>query len=440
MAAHEHTVIVGLGRTGLSMARVLHARGEPFTVVDSRERPPGLAALRELDPAIPVQLGPFDPVLFAAADRLLVSPGVSLEEPAIRAARAEVLGDIELFARLVTAPVVAITGSNGKSTVTALLGEMARVCGRRVLLGANYGVPALDLLDRPAPDCYVLELSSFQLETVDSLRPLAAAVLNLSPDHMDRHGSLAAYASAKARVFRHARTAVSNRDDPLTRVSDGGARRVGFGLDAPPVETDFGLIRRGGAVWLARGRTAYLKVSELRIPGRHNTANALAALALGEVLGLDRDGMIEGLRRFPGLAHRCQWVATVDGVDWYNDSKGTNVGATVAAIRGLEGPLVLIAGGVGKGADFGPLREALSGAVRAVVLYGRDAAQIEDAVHGAVPVVRAAGLRAAVAAAEHLARPGERVLFSPACASFDLFRDFEHRVDEFMRLVRERAG
>ena len=439
MTEQATTLIVGLGTTGLSVARHLAARGERFCVADTREFPPGLAALRERVPEVRLFSGPFDADTLARFERLIVSPGVSIREPAIRAAQAagaRVLGDIELFAGQADAPVLAITGSNGKSTVTTLVGEMARAAGLQVAVGGNLGTPALDLLaSRSAPDLYVLELSSFQLETTSGLRCAAAAVLNLSADHLDRYEGLDDYALAKARIFRHARVAVINREDPRVRAMSGGRSRVSFGLDVP-AEGQYGLKDQDGGSWLYRGDEPLLAEAELRMAGRHNTANALAALALGEAAGLPRDDMLAVLRRFAGLPHRCRWVAHRQGVDWYNDSKGTNLGSTLAALAGVPGKVVLIAGGQGKGQDFTPLRAVAADKARAVVLLGQDAPVIEQALEGVVPVVRVHDMDQAVAEAARLACRQDSVLLSPACASLDMFRNYEHRGEVFESAVR----
>lgn len=441
MSGKVETLIVGLGTTGLSVARHLLAAGEPFCVADSRPQPPGRAELARLAPGVTVHAGAFDPALFAAAWRLVVSPGVSVREPAVAAARAagaEVLGDIELFARRATAPMVAITGSNGKSTVTALVGEMARAAGLRAGVGGNIGTPALDLLGDPEPDLYVLELSSFQLETTDSLAPAAATVLNVSADHLDRYDGIDDYAAAKARVLARASTAIVNRDDPVVAAMPGGGRRVSFGLDEPAAG-QWGLIMRDGEAWLACGEIPWIAESRLRIPGRHNTANALAALALGEAAGLPRPAMMEALLAFEGLPHRCQWVARIHGVSWYNDSKGTNLGATLAALAGFPGPVVLIAGGRGKGQDFAALGPVVANKARAVILLGEDAPRIAAALGDAAPVTTVPDMAAAVAEATRLAQAGDSVLLSPACASLDMFDNYMQRGEAFMAAVRELA-
>ncbi|MBK1699678.1 UDP-N-acetylmuramoyl-L-alanine--D-glutamate ligase [Thiococcus pfennigii] len=445
--APGRTLVVGLGKTGLSCARFLHAQGVQVAVTDSREHPPGLAALRAELPDVALFLGGFSPKVFAAAERLVVSPGVPGDLPEIRAAAARgvpVIGDIELFAQAARAPIVAITGSNGKSTVTTLLGLMASQAGWRTAMGGNLGEPALDLLDA-ATELYILELSSFQLETTASLRPRVAAVLNVSPDHLDRYPDLAAYAAAKERIFAGAEAAVVNLDDPIVAaMATGSAVRHGFTLGVPG-EGAFGLREQAGEDWLCQGMRPWLRVGELRIPGRHNQANALAALAIGAAAGLPREAMVAALRLFQGLAHRSELVAEQGGVRWYDDSKGTNPGATVAALDGLAPPgsghrVVLIAGGDGKGADFAPLAPVAARTARAVVLIGRDAPQIATVLDGLVPIYRAGDMDEAVRQAAALAEPGDCVLLSPACASFDMFENYEHRGRVFAAAVGRLIG
>jgi UDP-N-acetylmuramoylalanine--D-glutamate ligase len=436
--AERRNLVVGLGKTGLSVVRWLAAQGESVAVTDSRPAPPGLAALRSFGPAVVARLGQFDLGLLDTADRIVLSPGVSRQEPIVREALARglvVVGDVELFARATRAPAVAITGTNGKSTATTLVAAMARAAGRRVLAGGNLGEPALDLLAQPVPELYVLELSSFQLESIESLELLAAAVLNVTPDHMDRYPTLEAYAAAKARIFAHAAVAVVNLDDPaVSRMPRPGQRRVGFSLLR--ADADFGLVQAGGATQLARRGEPLLPLSELRLQGRHNAANALAALALGDEIGLGLEPMLETLRSFGGLPHRGQLVAERRGVRYVDDSKGTNVGATLAAVAGLDGPLVLIAGGEGKGQDFAPLATAFRGKVRHAVLIGRDRAQLAAALAGACTTEFAADMDAAVAAAARAAAPGDLVLLSPACASLDMFRDYAARGEAFAAAAR----
>ncbi|MGC8854161.1 MAG: UDP-N-acetylmuramoyl-L-alanine--D-glutamate ligase [Halothiobacillaceae bacterium] len=444
MASAADILIVGLGKTGLSVARFLTRRGLVFAVADSRMEPPGLAELRAECPQAAVHLGPFEAELFVGFRTLVVSPGIAVAEPAIRAAAAagaEIIGDIELFARHVKTPVIAITGSNGKSTVTTLVGELLAAAGRKVRVGGNLGTPALDLLaGSNDAEFYVLELSSFQLETTSSLKAAAAVVLNVSEDHMDRYPDLAAYAEAKGRVYQGAAVAVVNRDDGwslrLAHASEP-ARTVSFGLDAPVVG-QWGMVERDGQTWLAQGDRPLVCERELTLRGRHNMANALAALALVEAVGVDPAAVLDALRRFAGLPHRSQFVGHFHGLDWVNDSKGTNVGATAAALAGQTVPVVLIAGGLGKGQDFAVLRPLLAEKARGVVLIGQDADLIAQAWAGAAPIVRAADMGEAVSMAAKLGRPGDVVLLSPACASFDMFKGYDHRGEVFAAEVRRR--
>ncbi|MBV9621274.1 MAG: UDP-N-acetylmuramoyl-L-alanine--D-glutamate ligase [Gammaproteobacteria bacterium] len=442
MSAAPYAVIVGLGQTGLSCARYLHARGWRLAVTDTRSAPPQLAALTALGGEIELRLGALDTSLLTGAVLVVASPGVPLAQPFFAAARAqglEVVGDVELFARDATAPVAGITGTNGKSTVTTLLGAMAARAGLRVQVGGNLGAPALDLL-RADAELYVLELSSYQLESTATLRCRAATVLNVSPDHLDRHPDLESYAAAKARIFARCDTAVINLDDPLVAGMAPASRpALSFSLRAS-IGADYALAERGGEWWLTRRESALLPLTHLRLQGRHNVANALAALALGEALGLPQPAMLEELRSFAGLPHRTQWVAEVRGVTYIDDSKGTNVGATLAAMAGLPGPLLLILGGEGKNQDFTALRTAVRGKVRLALLIGRDAPLIEQALRGACPLERAASLPAAVQAAARVAAAGDTVLLSPACASFDMFTDYAQRGQVFAAAVQELAA
>ena len=445
-------VIVGLGRTGLSCARYLRARGWRLAITDTRAQPPELARLRELDPQIPVRLGGLDTRLLDEAVCVVASPGVSLAEPFFVEARRrglEIVGDIELFARAVDAPVAGITGTNGKSTVTTLLGRMAERAGIEVRVGGNLGEPALDLLaPARATQLYVLELSSFQLEATTSLQLKAASVLNVTPDHLDRYPTVAAYAQAKARIFARCDTAVINLDDPLVvAMPRPGQRTLSFSLRAS-IGADYSIAeggprsstQRAAGWWLTRAGEPLLPVSALKIKGLHNAANALAALALGEALGVALPAMLAELQAFPGLPHRSQWVAELNGVTYINDSKGTNVGATLAAVAGMQGTLVMIAGGDGKNQDFAPLAAAFRGKVRHAVLIGRDAGVIARALQGVCTVELCASLEEAVRAAARAARPGETVLLSPACASLDMFRDYTHRGAVFTQTVKGLAA
>ncbi|MCP5471713.1 MAG: UDP-N-acetylmuramoyl-L-alanine--D-glutamate ligase [Sinobacteraceae bacterium] len=438
-------VIVGLGRSGVSAARHLVSRGWRIAVTDSRAEPPGVAALRQLAPQAPLRVGGFDDSLLEGATLVVASPGVSLDAPLLARARAlglDVVGDIELFARATRGiPTIGITGTNGKSTVTTLVGRMAVRAGRKVRVGGNLGPPALELLDEPGEvDLYVLELSSFQLEATQSLELVAGVVLNVTADHLDRHADMGAYAAAKARIFAHCGTAVVNADDErVAAMPAPGQRTRRFSL-REGVPADYSIALRAGEGWLMRGTQPLLPLAALKLAGLHNAANALASIALGEAAGLPMPAMLEELRQFTGLRHRVQQVVEIRGVRYIDDSKGTNVGATLAAVAGLSGTLVLIAGGDGKGQDFRPLAAALRGRVRLAVLIGRDAATIEAALGDACPVQRAASLEAAVAAAAAVAEPGDTVLLSPACASLDMFRDYIHRGEVFAAAARRLAS
>lgn len=436
---HVYTLVVGLGVTGLSVVRYLHGLGEAIIVVDSRDLPPAMKALKQEYPDVILHTGKFKPDLFVNAHRIVVSPGVPLSESVLRLAKdqaVEVTGDIDLFAREVTAPVVGITGSNGKSTVTTLLTAMMKSAGVNVSMGGNIGTPALDLLSDET-ELYVLELSSFQLETLTSLPMEVAVVLNISPDHLDRYDDLASYALSKQVIYENAANMVVNRDDVLAGQNLPAAKlATGFTLNEPG-ENDFGLRCYDDETWLCRGQEKLLPVASLKIKGQHNVANALAALAIGSLLDVPLQPMLSALKDFGGLEHRTQWIAEINGVHWFNDSKATNVGASLAAIQGLPGTHVLIAGGESKQADFSPLKQAAKERLRAVVLMGRDAGIIEAALENVVPVVYAIDMEDAVKKAAQLARSGDNVLLSPACASFDMFQSFEHRGAAFIQAVRE---
>lgn len=440
IVSDRRTLIVGLGKTGLSCVRYLSGQGREIAVADSRLQPPGLDELKVGWPDVPVYLGEFDEELFAGFNELIVSPGISIAEPAIAGAAARgarIRGDIDLFADAADAPIIAITGSNGKTTVTTLVGEMARAAGRNVQVGGNIGTPALDLLDQGA-DLYVLELSSFQMETTEELGALAATVLNVSDDHMDRYPDKMAYFQAKQRIYRGCKNAIVNLDDALsTPMARDTLRFLCFGFNRVNPET-FSTRDDDQGTWITWGLDNLLLASELQLMGRHNISNVMAALALGHAAGLAMEPMLEVARSFRGLPHRCEFVRNLNGVDYINDSKGTNVGATVAAIESLvpdSGKVILIAGGDGKGADFQPLAEPVAACCRALVLIGRDAGKISEAVGVSVPQYRATSLQEAVSLARQAAEPGDRVLLSPACASFDMFRDYNDRGEQFRALV-----
>ena len=446
------TLVLGLGKTGYSVVEYLSAQGGKVTVADSRDLAPCLGRVREHYPRVEIITGGLPLDSLDQFDRIVVSPGIAL--PAGAAGEKTLIGDIELFVENATAPIIAITGSNGKSTVTTLVAELLGAAGKRALTGGNIGTPALELLARPVPDFYVLELSSFQLENTHSLRAAAAAVLNISEDHLDRYRHIGQYTDAKARILTGAAACVLNRDDPASAsLLAANPDAVTFGLDRPAAARHYGVVATGKGRSLCRGQgqnqnvTPLGAVAELTVHGEQNIANVLAALALVESAGVPATPtVVDAAGRWGGLEHRCELVAEIGGVKWINDSKGTNVGATVAALRGYgdiaggdDGDLILIAGGIGKGADFSPLRAPVGERVGYVVLFGRDADAIAAAIAGCAEVSMARDLNHAVSiAAAHAhahARAGRVVLFSPACASFDMFENYEQRGRAFKQLV-----
>ncbi len=441
-SARLRWLVFGMGKTGLSCARFLRAQGHTVTVVDTREAPPELATLKQLLPEITCHLGALDESVLSHVDALVLSPGIALEHPLVRAARdlgLSIVGDIELFARVAPAPYVAITGSNGKSTVTTLVAQIIAGAQQSVKAGANLGTPALDLLAPPIPDYFVLELSSFQLEVTVSLAAQVACLLNISSDHLDRHGTLANYAAAKSRILQHARAVVLNADDPLVvgwAPANVPVHWVSLQSDRPDC---YSITWHDGQRHLAHRGQNLLPSAALKIKGAHNEFNALAALAITDCLGIPRAIQLAVLREFSGLEHRCQLVAAHAGVSWFNDSKGTNVGASAAAIAGIfnDRTGVLIAGGQGKGADFKALRTALQARVHSVILFGEDALKIEAAIGDLVHVSHVNSMQHAVIQANARVHPGEAVLLSPACASFDMFQDYAARGRAFEAAVRE---
>ncbi len=434
-----YTLVVGLGKTGLSAVRYLRAIGEPVIVADSRDLPPGLDVLKSEYSDVELYTGEFDVSLFTGAHRIVVSPGVAMAEPALIAARKnniEIIGDIDLFSHEVNAPVIGITGSNGKSTVTTLLALMVKRAGLKPVASGNIGMPVLDSLDSDV-DLYVLELSSFQLETLQHLPMKAAVVLNISADHLDRYESMASYAMSKQAIYQNAEVLVVNKDDDIASQVNGlSGKQIRFTL-AVPEEGEFGLCEDESAISsLCFGQQKLMMVDDLQLKGKHNIQNVLAALALGYASGLPFDAMITALKEFKGLPHRTQLVAQIDGVNWINDSKATNVGAAIAAMLGLSGKHVLIAGGVGKGADFSDLTGVVEQHCRAVILIGEDADKIQSVMPKNVIVKHVADMQSAVLSAKELALPGDNVLLAPACASFDMFDNFEHRGDVFIQSVQ----
>ena len=438
----RHTVVFGLGITGDSCVRFLHAT-DRVTVVDTRADPPFAAATRRRFPDVELLLGSATAERIADADRIVVSPGIATSHCLLRVARERgvpLVSDIELFLEHARAPVIGITGTNGKSTVTALTGELLRAAGRNVGVGGNLGKAALDLL-ADEREAYVLELSSFQLERLNAGRVAIASNLNVTPDHFDRYPDMAAYAAAKQRIFVGADVAIFNRADALTRPASPVGRLVSVGLDAPS-RGGWGIVERNGARYLANDTGEIIDADSLRIRGRHNEFNALVSLALVAATGANPASCLETLRAFAGLDHRCQTVAVIAGVTYINDSKATNVGACLAALEGLGDSrkhIVLIAGGDAKNADLASLREPVSKYVHDVVTLGKDAAAVEAAVAGATQVHRVESLRDAVRFARSVARPNDLVLLSPACASLDMFKNFEDRGRQFAAAVSEMA-
>ncbi|MCQ8104163.1 UDP-N-acetylmuramoyl-L-alanine--D-glutamate ligase [Methylomonas sp. SURF-2] len=434
--ANARLLIVGLGATGYSAAQFLQQTPIKFAVIDSRSHPPQIDCLREQMPDVPVFSGGFDQSAFEVATHLLVSPGVSLNEKAIlKAMRAgvTVISDIDLFACATDKPIIAITGSNGKSTVTTMLGEMGNAAGLRTAIGGNLGTPALDLLQQDA-DLYVLELSSFQLERTSALNAAAATVLNLSADHLDRHANMSGYAQEKQRIFRGDGAMILNADDPMVMAMlEADRTHFSFSVRRP---ADF-YLRRGDSDCLMFKDEVMMSADELNLEGSHNIANALASLALGHAVGLDMNAMCRALRKFKGLPHRMQKVAEIRGVRWVNDSKATNIGACIAALQGYERKVILLAGGDGKGADMAELQAIVREKTKAVVLMGKDAGLIDRALAHCVPTHFAANMREAVAIAARLAEPGDSVLLSPACASLDQYKSYVDRGNQFAQAVLE---
>tara|TARA_R110002072_G_scaffold90500_3_gene202382 strand:+ start:9542 stop:10885 length:1344 start_codon:yes stop_codon:yes gene_type:complete len=437
----KKVVVVGLGKTGLSCVRYLHAQGKQIIVMDTRNTPPGLDELIAGYPNVQCILGRLDKNILCASDEIILSPGLALSTSEIQAAvnnQVLVRGDIDLFAEAAKAPIIAITGSNGKSTVTTLLGDMAKKTGLNVGLGGNLGIPALDLLDG-AKDLYVLELSSFQLETTHTLNAKSVVLLNLSEDHMDRYPNKMAYLQAKQRIFRGAKNIIVNDDEPLSSpLVNSSMKLTHFGLQSNDLDK-FSVLTKDGERYLAKGFDALISVNELAIRGEHNISNALAALALGSSVGLAMPKMLDALKEFKGLSHRCQFVRSVAGVEYVNDSKGTNPGSVVTALNSLgkeiSGKVVLIAGGDSKEADLGSLGEPVKRFVKALVLIGVDAEKFKLLLGSITSVYKEDTMAMAVGKAHSIAESGDLVLLSPACASFDMFNSYEQRGDVFMEEV-----
>ena len=452
--SNKQVLVLGLGETGLSMVRWLSVHGAHLRVADSRDAPPGLAEVMSLVGAGQVFCGEFTASLFDGIDLIAISPGVPLGTPHVAKAVGRgipVVGDIELFAQQLTLrgarakpQVIAITGANGKTTVTSMVEHMCKTAGRDAVAAGNISPAVLDVVMQRGgkqPEIWVLELSSFQLETTTSLNADVATVLNISEDHLDRYDGMDGYVAAKQRIFQGCGVQLLNRDDARSWGMRNPAREcVSFGLNAPPTEADFGILNEAGEIGLAQGSQCLLKARELQVAGLHNVANALAALALCRAVGLPMAALLAGLRSFKGLPHRVEKVAEIAGITYYDDSKGTNVGATEAALQGLGKHAVVILGGEGKGQDFTPLRAAVADHARAVVLIGCDAPLIEQALSGCgKPVLHARDMEDAVRLATEQAQHGDAVLLSPACASFDMFRNYVQRAEVFVQAVHKLA-
>ena len=435
-------VVAGLGISGVAAVNFLHEQGYRVAVTDSRANPPGHD---QISTEVQSSFGALDQELLLAAEEIIISPGLDPKLPEIQAAIAKgipVVSEIQILRRATDKPIVAITGSNAKSTVTTLFGLMAADAGKKVAVGGNLGRPALDLI-KDDPELYVLELSSFQLETTSNLNAEVAVVLNMSEDHLDRHGDMMGYHTAKHRIFQGVKKVVHNRDDSLTRplVPDSTPMQS-FGLNAPDLN-QYGVLREDdGTMWLARGRERLIQSSELYIQGMHNIANALACLALGEAIGLALESMLKTLKTFKGLEHRCEFVKELHAVRYYNDSKGTNIGATLAALDGLGaaiqakgGKVAIILGGQGKGQDFTALREALTQYAKVAVLIGEDRTMIENAIQGTTALLHAQTLEQAVQLCQQHTQANDVVLLSPACASFDMFKGYSQRGQQFVACV-----
>lgn len=437
---HFDVVIVGLGKTGLSCVRYLSKQGLNIAVIDSRLEPPELTSFNDEFILVPAYLGEIKKEVLLAAEQVVLSPGISLQEENIKQAIANgipVIGDVELFCQQANAPIIAISGSNGKSTVTTLVAEMTHNAGLKTCVGGNLGTPVLDLLNEATPDVYVLELSSFQLETTFSLNAHASAVLNVSPDHMDRYASLEDYANAKNKIYSGQGVMVVNKDDAIVNaMTDASRKSISFSLDKPQ-DNNFGLIKESDDVFLCHGKEKIINQNELLIKGEHNMANALAAMALADSINVPKQAMIETLKTFKGLEHRCQLVKTINNVHWYNDSKATNVGACVASIKGLceTGKIILIAGGDSKGADLSGLKPIVKQYVKNVLLLGVDAKKIKEVIGSDVSCEFVSDMDEAVVKASQCAESGDQVLLAPACASLDMYKNYQERGGVFVSAV-----
>lgn len=439
-SVRQQTVVIGLGDTGLSVAQHLSKQGVDFKVLDTRSNPPQLAAFKQEHPEIEVQLGEFTAEFFQDAQQIIVSPGIDINQKDIRkvilANDCDCVGDIELFARSTSKPIVAITGSNGKSTVTSLLAEMANTAGVNAYAGGNLSPPALCLLNHEDAELFVLEISSFQLETTQSLQPQVSVVLNVSPDHLDRHGDIENYAHIKEHIYSNSKVSVINRDDNYVLNMRTSGEVISFGLQQPMVN-EFGVVKENDSLYLAFGQERLLSVSELSLLGEVGILNSLAALAIGHALKLPMQKMLIALKTFKGLAHRLALVSETEGVSWFNDSKGTNIGATVSSLRSLDRDIILIAGGIFKGGDLEALTQAVVEHAKQVILLGQDSALLQQALKKFTVIEHADSMQQAVEIAHENSRPGDKVLLSPACASFDMYANYIERGNDFEKCVKE---
>ena len=437
---HYDAVIVGLGKTGLSCFRYLSNQGLNVAITDSREEPPELLELRAEFESASVYLGQINEQVLLASDQIILSPGVSLDNKSIKLSienNIPVFGDIELFCQKAQAPIIAVSGSNGKSTVTTIVAEMTRLAGLKTYVGGNIGIPALDLLSDSTPDLYVLELSSFQLETTYSLNAHASVVLNVSPDHMDRYLSLKDYANTKKRIYSGQGLMVLNKDEEyIHSIIDSKRDTIYFSLGAPEGE-NFGLINHNNEVWLSQGNEKIINKNQLKIKGEHNISNALAAMALAGAVNVPTNIMADVLKNFTGLEHRCQLVREIDNVSWYNDSKATNVGACIASITGLceLGNIILIAGGDSKGADLSGLNPIVKKYIKRVFLFGIDANKLADVMGSDVDKEFVNNMNEAVKGASKIADPDDIVLLAPACSSLDMYKNYQQRGDAFISAI-----
>tara|TARA_Y100001949_G_scaffold175422_1_gene185168 strand:- start:8890 stop:10248 length:1359 start_codon:yes stop_codon:yes gene_type:complete len=437
---HYDAVIVGLGKTGLSCFRYLSNQGLNVAITDSREEPPELLELRAEFESASVYLGQINEQVLLASDQIILSPGVSLDNKSIKLSienNIPVFGDIELFCQKAQAPIIAVSGSNGKSTVTTIVAEMTRLAGLKTYVGGNIGIPALDLLSDSSPDLYVLELSSFQLETTYSLNAHASVVLNVSPDHMDRYSSLKDYANTKKRIYSGQGLMVLNKDEEyIHSIMDSKRDTIYFSLDAPEGE-NFGLINHNNEVWLSQGNEKIINKNQLKIKGEHNISNALAAMALAGAVNVPTNIMADVLKNFTGLEHRCQLVREIDNVSWYNDSKATNVEACIASITGLceLGNIILIAGGDSKGADLSGLNPIVKKYIKRVFLFGIDANKLADVMGSDVDKEFVNNMNEAVKGASKIADPDDIVLLAPACSSLDMYKNYQQRGDAFISAI-----